>query len=267
MAAYRLGLKDRFRESSFESFLAERGVPVTRVLGPDPELLAQASLARLYSACQTWVLLGRALTAGELSCALGHRRLLRHFLRSGNEWGLFVEDDAEPAPELGEFLERLPGRYSTPLFVDLYAPPEAPGCYDGVTDYSMSGVPLRRVPFPRLGACGYIMNRSAALILYGRIGDKRVNSPADWPPVWVGACTFLEVGSPLVHHANTHEGSLLEIARSNLAASTRRRSGSSGGLSQALLAVLRRSGAFGLVRAAFGIPLGYSTLRDSHRIV
>lgn len=122
---------------------------------------------------------GRALTAGELGCALSHVRAYDKLLCSGHEFGLILEDDAVLLPDVAELL----GSAQTHLWMAssqprllLMTPIRAFLARDAVP----FAVGYRRVRVRRAWeGYGYLVNRTAADAM------RRINSPAwlsadDW---------------------------------------------------------------------------------------
>ncbi len=60
--------------------------------------------------------MGRALVGGEIGCYHSHLAAARAFLESGASWGLILEDDSDPDPELRRVVEKTIG------FLDAHDP-------------------------------------------------------------------------------------------------------------------------------------------------
>lgn len=276
VSSFRLGLPERFRASLMEDYLISRGVSTTRVMAPDPRILRRGRRDLIYSSRRTRGLLGRDLTDGEISASIGHRRMLRHFLRSDSQWGLFLEDDAEPKADLGSLIRNLPSSANAPMFIDLFGTgDDRYANRDQMDDFIVFGQRMFVRRFPGLIACGYILNKPAGEILYSRIRRRPIASPADWPPEWLGACRFLEVAKPLVMHPPANFGSLLQADRSKVLRD-RRHAGPVATVRRCLAEYvpgfhrfgrgLRWIGAHACLRWLRGVPFRYAYLHEISRL-
>lgn len=134
-------------------------------------------------------LFGRALTTGEVGCALAHRVAYQRLLDSTAEWALVFEDDARvvrPA-DMAAIYSRFEGlgAYGRPAIFALYgrqvtAQPSEAG--------TIGGVKIRELIRPPMTATGYFINRAAAQ----HILDTGIplRNPADWPVSVAGNVQF-----------------------------------------------------------------------------
>ncbi len=152
------------------------GVDLRGRSAADVDAIADQRLAtRIY---------GRALTPGEVGCAIGHRRAWQAIVDGGTPWGLVVEDDAVVLPGLGAALRAISHLEPTaPWLVALLAQswPGHPLVVTGAMGAPGPGATgLRRVGVTWGGACAYVLSRDAARVLL--TGPGRVSMVADWPP-------------------------------------------------------------------------------------
>lgn len=265
VVAYRLGLKSRFRSSDMDAYLGSFGIRTTPVFGPDLSGRSIEQLRPLYSRRRARALFGRDLTSSEVSATIGHRRMLRHFLQSREPWGLMLEDDAMPADGLGDFLRQLPAPPGSWL-LDLYNPH---GGADGGPDSHqifLGGVAFRQRRFPVFGSVGYAVTREAAQALLRAHRRRRIDSPPDWPPAWLGQCRFLEAQTTLVEHPPGDLASLIQGERRQVPTRYTGRQLRSAPGGSLVDRSLRASGVLSLVRFTVGVPLRYSYLRDRQRL-
>ena len=265
VVAFRLGLKGRFRSNDMEVYLRNFGIRTTQVFAPDLSGLSSAQLSPLYSSRRARALFGRDLTSSEVSATLGHRRMLRHFLQSREPWGLLLEDDAMPTGELGDFLHQLPAPPGS-LLLDLYNPLGGVGGAPHFQAIVMGGVAFRERRFPVFGSVGYLVTREAAQALLLAQRGRRIDSPPDWPPAWLGQCRFLEAQTTLVEHPPGDLASLIQGERRQVPTRYTGRHLRSVPGGSLVDRSIRASGVLSIVRFALGVPLRYSYLRDRERL-
>jgi glycosyl transferase family 25 len=94
------------RRHAISLHLTALGVPFRFFPAIDGNALSPEETAKSYNAEAGKRLLGRALTPGEIGCALSHLELYRHQIRLGLDEVLVLEDDVEPRPSFPEILER-----------------------------------------------------------------------------------------------------------------------------------------------------------------
>lgn len=262
VTAYRLGLRGQFRDTALEGSLGACGIPVLRVFAPDLSSVSEERLRILYSDRASRAISGHGLARSEVSCTLGHRRMLRHFRASGSDWGLFFEDDAEPTDRLSELALTLPEGDTEPVFLHLF-PVHAQSSARGILWH---GHEMRERVFPEIMSCGYAMNRAAALALLKATKSRRVATPADWEPWWLGQCRFLEVAEPVVRHPPQGVGSIISIDRAPATARPTTRALRRLPQGPWIESRMRRAGVFALARWIQGAPFRRVYLRDRGEI-
>jgi GR25 family glycosyltransferase involved in LPS biosynthesis len=126
--------------------------------------------------------INREIKQTEIACSLGHIRMYEIFLKSFQEWGLFLEDDAICIKNPQSFLNSLP-KTKQPVQIFLHD-----GLGTNLKRYEFSKLKLKNLGLtrrldPQYGAYGYMLNKSAVeLILNSKI--TRLISNADWPYLW-----------------------------------------------------------------------------------
>lgn len=131
-----------------------------------------------YSRTVTY--LGRAITPGEVGCALAHKAAYGRFLSSPSTWCLVLESDAE--------LIRRPNFERLFSFLDTDIPRVV--MLGWHSEEELARAPRgRKHPFPPSGTFAYAVNKPAARLAF-RDG---LSTPglADWPPAMLSTEFFL----------------------------------------------------------------------------
>ena len=165
--------------------------------------------------------LGRKMSYGELSCALGHLEMYENFILTGKPWGLFLEDDSKILPGIQDVLLELPNEPSPSIILLM--------SYLGTDWRSVNVYPF---PFVKhelkltdtikfikcathpVGAYAYLMNRSAALVAVHHLRGRKIYSPADFPFQYRNKINFFASNNDYVVHGD--HTSALEEGRRNI---------------------------------------------------
>lgn len=185
-----LGLKKSFRGDHLIESIEKLGLKPNIVWGISVGDVGADRLLNYANQVQAKYIIGRELTAQEVSCALGHLEMYEAFLNSERDFALFFEDDSEFSEELVKTLQIRFSRNS-PFILHLggylhpkILPKPFPATYPkkGELFRSDHGI-LRCLRFPVM-AHGYIVNRAAMLQIVHLMRGRKVNSPADFPFAW-----------------------------------------------------------------------------------
>lgn len=107
------------------------------------------------------------LAAGEIGCALSHRRAWQRIHDSGKIWGVIFEDDACLGPQTGEILAKLPENPERPSIIKLECSNGEP-LRLGMKNIACAGRSLRPLRGASIGSAAYAITRSACEILLAR---------------------------------------------------------------------------------------------------
>lgn len=119
--------------------------------------------------------MGRAMTDGEVACALSHRRVYDMMVEEHIDHALILEDDAIPGPDLVAFLEA-GGHLSAGLVLLYHTNARVMRGADTPITATLTAKPLA---VPCFGAVAYSLSRDTAQWLLDR--SDPVSAPADWP--------------------------------------------------------------------------------------
>lgn len=186
-----VGTPGSLRNSRLLQDLRLLGVHNIAVSSRDLRGRAMRELDALLDPTEAWTVLRRALTDGELGCALSHRDHWDAARCDGADWVLVLEDDAYAGSGLSEAVRlamALPR--DTPTVVALYDSPTA-GMETPVFRRPVSTgtrVSLYLCLYNTNGTLGYVANRAALRLLTS--APRKVICPADWPPA-AGQVEFL----------------------------------------------------------------------------
>jgi hypothetical protein len=177
-----LGVRDRYRGGNVEVSLDNQDLAYRFLPGIDGRTLTDTRLATLYSEKLTRISLRRRLSPGEIACFLGHKRAVRHFLKTPYEWAVVLEDDVSPDLNLESFVAVLPQVGDDPAVVQFHvSEPDA----ERLCESPMDSLPAaQRLDKPRHGTTAYAINRKAAMIAHEAYRRHKVDSVADWPFRW-----------------------------------------------------------------------------------
>lgn len=172
-----------------------------------------AEVASAYSRMLNRLLLKRDMTAGEIACYIGHRRLWQAFVDSGEEIALICEDDFQSVDD-AQFSDVLEQAADIPDWGILklfdFSPKEIIrrhqyGSFD-VVDYK----------YPAAGAVAYLLRREVALRMLDR---KSIFRPVDEDFLYCwefGTRVRSIYPNPVAECAESLGGSLLEEDRASL---------------------------------------------------
>lgn len=179
-----LGLRDFYRGQKLEEQLKFQNLDFSNFWGfngnKDLNLIKDNNINQKFPG----FIYGRDLLPTEVAASLGHIAIYQELLNSPNEWALILEDDAQIAPKLMEFISKLID-YKKPAVITLNS-----GA--GFRFYKLSIIPRglhkkiveisRLLELPSL-AHGYLVNKQAVLMMdFGKM--KNLISVADWPYIW-----------------------------------------------------------------------------------
>jgi hypothetical protein len=206
-----LGVADHYRGRPLEGDLARFDIQHELVLGVDGSRWSSDEFASVYSRRAAHVVSRRQLSRSEVACVLGHRLMMTEFVKSGDEWALFLEDDVRIDRPLESVFEAAASIPAAPVVAQIYA--QVPPRSRSLGRVEHAGVEVWRQPSPAYGAAAYLMNRSAAEMALKAYRRRRVDSVADWPFCWPRQIQFWQTESGLVSHPEVGENSLLQAAR------------------------------------------------------
>jgi GR25 family glycosyltransferase involved in LPS biosynthesis len=185
ISAFVLGLKSQFRGKDLVTQLADSKVDVKIVWGLEVDKFEKNFLNSLVDNRKSRYILGRRLSFGEVSCALGHLEMYEEFLLTNKEWGLFLEDDAIVETSFEAVLKNLPNDLP-PSIISLtsaqderFEPRPFPFLVNELRfgdDYI-----FRQCAIAPVLAHAYLMNRVGALRATHLLRGKKIYSPADFP--------------------------------------------------------------------------------------
>ena len=214
-----LGLKRSFRGDGLLESIQRLGLNPNVVWGISVDDVGTERLISYANQVQAKYILGRELTAQEVSCALGHLEMYEAFLNSEKDFGLFFEDDSEFDEQLNNIL-RIGFPSDSPFVLHLggYLDPKLlpkpfPATYprEGELFRSEHGI-LRCLRYPIL-AHGYIANRAAVLQVVHLMRGRKVNSPADFPFAWRTLIPFYITTRQMVWQRETNSNISCERER------------------------------------------------------
>ena len=183
-----LSLRRNFRGNELLQQLRSLQFDFKIIWGLEVSEFSNGFLDSMLDQSKSKLILGRKMSYGELSCALGHLEMYENFILTGKPWGLFLEDDSEILPGIEDVLLKLPNELSPSIILLM-------SCLSA--DFRSSNP----YPFPFLkhelkltdsmkfigcathpvGAYAYLMNRSAALVAVHHLRGRKIFSPADFP--------------------------------------------------------------------------------------
>ena len=190
MQIYILGVKSRFRGEQLLKKIQNDGYSCEIVWGEDarewPKGLSKSSrwLSKFIN--------NREISSGEYCCAMGHQRILKTFLNSGEEWALILEEDVNILEDIS-LIENFAKNRNEPTILHLAGinhilrstPEETFWLRNAhVERIANEDTVLFRVVGNAYGAFGFLINHEAAKIAVA--GNRRLKFPqlADWPSTW-----------------------------------------------------------------------------------
>jgi glycosyl transferase family 25 len=216
VSIYILGLKKRFRGAALQESITEFGFDSKLIEGIDAsEARNQEILTQYVDQKKAKFVFGRELALSEVSCALGHLEMYETFLLSGDNWGLFLEDDVVVLPKLFTLLRQI-REIPSPTLLTLANPKDySNGSYpfpfynDNLEIYSLAE--FYRCAVPPVAAYAYLMNRRGAEISTHSLRGRKVYCPADFPFEMRNRVSMYASGSEFVSLSSVE--SLIENSR------------------------------------------------------
>lgn len=185
ISAFVLGLKSHFRGEDLVTQLADSEIGVKIVWGLEVDKFEKNFLNSLMDNCKSRYILGRRLSFGEVSCALGHLEMYEEFLLTNKEWGLFLEDDAIVQSSFDAVLENLPNDLPPSIISLTSAQDERfePRPFPFLVNELKfgDGYIFRQCAIAPVLAHAYLMNRVGAFRATHLLRGKKIYSPADFP--------------------------------------------------------------------------------------
>lgn len=204
MRAYILGMEARWRGQSAVEQAEALGFDTGIVWGIDGSVeLTPDKLPDLYDDALARVIMGRPLSRGEVAVALGHQRMYERFLATGDDWALFLEDDATLLPGIVDVAGSLGCLGDAPALVVL----RVHDVGHNLRWPTRRKGRIARLIEPPFGSSCYFMNRRAAATAVAAYEQWRVDSIPDFPFRWKYRVEFWMSLSELSPH--TYEGSAL----------------------------------------------------------
>lgn len=203
MRAFVLGMETRWRGQTTVAQAEALGFDTEVIWGIDgANELTPERIPDLYDDALARVAMGRPLSRGEIAVALGHARMYERFLATGDDWALFLEDDATLLPGIVDVKKSLSQLGAAPALVMLRVHDVGhnlrwPGRRRGS---------IARLIEPPFGSSCYFMNRRAAEVAVAAYSDYRVDSIPDFPLRWKFRVQFwmsLEDLSPHTYAGST----------------------------------------------------------------
>lgn len=214
----------RERRQRVWTHLGELGLDAALVEAVNGSLLTASQRLALADDAHSRARYGRALTPGELGCALSHARTYETFLAGPHPFALVLEDDALLLPDVATLLDSDATRQwlAQPVPRLLLMTPVRAFLVRGAVPFAHG---YRRVRVRRAWeGYGYVVNRAAAAIML------RINTP-----VWLSAddwVAYRKRGRIEVCGLDPFCIGYLAAAPSQLEADRRRVGAATGGLSQ-----------------------------------
>jgi hypothetical protein len=194
---YILGVEARFRGKRLLDSINDAGYSCEVVWGEDSRMKPK----RLgnFDRWLSWVVNGREISVGEYCCAMGHQRILKTFLDTGQDWALILEEDARILHDISLIAELTKDRRG-PTILHLGGLDQTlrsikeENFWLTEVQTQIAGnekVVLFRVVGNVFGTYGFLINREAAEIAVS--GNDRLLFPqlADWPSTWRYKTNFL----------------------------------------------------------------------------
>jgi len=187
---YILGVEARFRGEHLLEKIKGNGYSCEIIWGEDA--LDRPRGLSLISRFQSKFVNNREISIGEYCCAIGHQRILKTFLASGQSWALILEEDANILEDIS-LIEDLTKNKPGPTIMHLagiehilQSTQEETFWLREVRTEMLADeeIVLFRVVGNAFGAFGFLINREAAKIAVA--GNRRLKFPqlADWPSTW-----------------------------------------------------------------------------------
>lgn len=216
-----LSLRRNFRGNELLQQLRSLQFDFKIIWGLEVSEFSNSFLDSMLDQSKSKLILGRKMSYGELSCALGHLEMYENFILTGKPWGLFLEDDAKILPGIEDVLLKLPNELS-PSIILLMSCLSAD--FRSFNPYPFpflkhelkltDSMKFRRCATHPVGAYAYLMNRSAALVAVHHLRGRKIFSPADFPFQFRNLVSFYVSKSEYALPGNST--SLLEEGRSNI---------------------------------------------------
>jgi len=201
---YILGVEARFRGGQLIKKIQSDGYSCEIVWGEDARDRTR-ELSRV-SRCLSKFVNNREISIGEYCCAIGHQRILKTFLNSGQSWALILEEDANILEDIS-LIEELTKDRKEPTILHLAGIDHILRSTQEETFWlreahseklTRGDIVLFRVVGNAYGAFGFLINRDAAKIAVA--GNSRLKFPqlADWPSTWRYRINFFLTDKPFI---------------------------------------------------------------------
>lgn len=176
-----IGEQGRLRSPSLEEALAHSPLPVRYVAPVFVDLEAQPRVVDNETA---ELIFGRALTVGEVGCALAHRNVYTEAAADNVDFALVFEDDAHLPSDIWQKLERVfrCDWSSGASVLSLCA-----GDYGRGREVMCGSERVVRLRVPPTHAVAYVISQRAVRCAVA--APPAVVAPADWPP-WSASVDF-----------------------------------------------------------------------------
>ena len=221
VAIFILGLRRNFRGNNLLQQLRVLQLDFKIIWGLEVTSFNDSFLDSMLDQSKSKFILGRKMSYGELSCALGHLEMYENFIRTEKPWGLFLEDDAKILPGIEDILLKLPNKLSPSIILltsylsewsrtfNLYPFPFLRN------ELKLSdSIQFKQCAIHPVGAHAYLMNRSAALVAVHHLRGRKIFSPADFPFQFRNLVNFFVPKSD--YGVQNNYISLLEEGRSSI---------------------------------------------------
>jgi hypothetical protein len=225
---YILGLSNQFRGEHLIDFLHKTGLKPQIVFGIDGRINSDLIAKNSAPKKRIKYLVGRDMVNTEIANVLGHRLIYKEFLRSGEEWGLVLEDDSFPTKEFNLAVFNLK-TLSFPMIINLSGIDRLMKEFSHLPCLLLDSMNISnsekdlivyRTLGHTFGTWAYLINRKAAEIATQNY--KWVDSTADWPHAWRDKVTFARPERSLF--TVSLEGSIIDESRSGHAIVEKHRS-------------------------------------------
>lgn len=175
---YILGLERKFRGENLVKSLEPHFENVQVFFGFDAYSSSQSKIDNLLDMKLTKFLMHRKLSRGEAGCAISHKLIYKDITLSQVQSALILEDDClisnmpkmlTIVQECNRIIEENP---ESPIALQI-------GSLHSIYSDDDSQIWLEKMKFPSYGTFGYLLSKSAAVLLSET--NSRVSATADWP--------------------------------------------------------------------------------------